>query len=75
MIKTTLIAVAAAATMGWASFNMGFELGSDTGACIALVYERGVGPSDVEFCEHATPMQAPLAQAVRKSWLGMRGEA
>lgn len=62
------LAVFAVFATAWIAFNIGFDLGSDTAACVAFQLADEKEASQV-FCEDAEAAKSPVIQAVRKPWL------
>lgn len=61
----------------WASFNIGFDYGSDTGWCVGFDMaggHRAVPVEDDEFCTRAQPENAPVQHRLRMAWLTVTGD-
>lgn len=67
------LAIAGVTLLSWTSFNIGFDLGSDTAACIAfhLADEKEIADP---FCERGTSSKSPGMHAVRRTWLAAHGK-
>lgn len=74
-IAWTAIKLVLISFIAWVSFNAGFDLGADTGACAMEVIALEVEVEDSAFCEAAKPVTSEPVQSIRKSWLHLIGDA
>ena len=58
----------------WASFNVGFEYGVDTGTCVTFAITTKTPADENEFCQRVQPESTPVRRALRMSWLAATGD-
>jgi len=68
---TTVAAALAVSALAWASYNAGFDMGIDTGACVAFQITTDTPIEENDFCRRSEPVEKPFLRAVRQSWLAL----
>lgn len=72
--RYAVLGLACIAIAGWASFNVGFDYGSDTSLCVSLAVSGADPAGDNTFCRRAAPAENPIKRAARMTWLTVVGD-